>query len=190
MIETTGTRLRRVRLSELGSAERRAIVERSATTPPELRDRVRQIVEQVRTGGDAALRELNQRFGGGLPAPVGGQAPLSIDRSDLLRARDALPRDLRKGLEHMARNIERFHAIQVPGRSSGWTWSPASASDERGVAAAAPRGCVRARRWRGLPVVAADERHPGAPRGCPSSWWPPPPAATARSPLPCSARPG
>lgn len=112
--DATGVRLCRVRLSELGTAERRAIVDRSATTPLELRDRVRQIVEQVRTGGDAALRDLNARFGGGLPAPKGGLARLSIDRQDLLRARDALPRDLRKGLEHMARNIERFHAIQVP----------------------------------------------------------------------------
>jgi histidinol dehydrogenase len=114
VIDATGVRLRRVRLSELTAAERRAIVERTATTPPELRERVRAIVEQVRTGGDAALRELNGRFGGGLPAPEGGDAPLSIERPDLVRARDALPRDLRRGLEHMARNIERFHAVQVP----------------------------------------------------------------------------
>jgi histidinol dehydrogenase len=114
MIDATGVRLRRVRLPELTAAERRAIVERTATTPPELRERVRAIVEQVRTGGDAALRELNGRFGGGLPAPDGGDAPLSIERVDLVRARDALPRDLRRGLEHMARNIERFHAVQVP----------------------------------------------------------------------------
>jgi histidinol dehydrogenase len=113
-IDANGIRLRRVLLSELTNAERRAIVERSATTPAELRDRVRAIVEQVRTGGDAALRDLNSRFGGGLPSPNGGQAPLSIDRADLLKARDALPRDLRGGLEHMARNIERFHAAQVP----------------------------------------------------------------------------
>ena len=111
---STDLRLRRVRLAELSVAERRAIVERTATTPPALRDGVRQIVEQVRVGGDAALRELNARFGGGLPAPQGGPAPLSIDRADLLRARDALPADLRRGLEHMAANIERFHAMQVP----------------------------------------------------------------------------
>lgn len=145
MIETTGTRLRRVRLSELSSAERRAIVERSATTPPELRDHVRHIVEQVRTGGDAALRELNARLGGGLPAPEGGEAPLSIDRGDLLHARDALPRDLRTGLEHMARNIERFHSIQVlgpeewvdvePGIRVGRAWRPL-----RRVAAYVPGG--------------------------------------------------
>lgn len=111
---STSPRLRRVVLADLSVSERRALVQRAATTSPELRDRVRAIVEQVRTGGNAAVRDLNQRFGGGLPASAGRAAPLSMDRADLARARDALPKNLRRALQAMARNIERFHAAQVP----------------------------------------------------------------------------
>jgi histidinol dehydrogenase len=116
MIDAATVALRRVRLADLTTDERRAIIRRATTTSPELRESVRAIVEGVRSGGDQALRELNARVGGGLrptdgaPAP----APLRIDRKDLLAARDALPRDLRKALQTMAVNIERFHSSQVP----------------------------------------------------------------------------
>ncbi len=106
--------LRRVDLATLSAADRRAILERSATAPPELRDRVRQIIETVRSGGDRALREANARYGGGLAPGTDGIVPLVIERADLFRARDALPSNLRAALAQMAVNIERFHASQVP----------------------------------------------------------------------------
>jgi histidinol dehydrogenase len=133
-------RLRRVRLAELAPGERRAIVRRASTATPELRERVRAIIEAVRDGGDAALREINGRFGGGLPATDGHPARLRIPREELLAARDALPRDLRRGLESMAANIERFHAVQVP-------------SPEQWVEVAP--GVRIGRVWRGLERVAA-----------------------------------
>jgi histidinol dehydrogenase len=79
-----------------------------------VREAVRTIVEGVARGGDEALRDANQRFGGGLPADAQGLAPLTLDRATLRAARDALPAGLRDALCHMARNIERFHAAQVP----------------------------------------------------------------------------
>ncbi len=106
--------LRRVRLGELDGAARTTIVERSMTSAPEVREAVRTIVEGVARGGDEALRDANQRFGGGLPAEAQGPAPLTLDRATLRAARDALPAALRDALSHMARNIERFHAAQVP----------------------------------------------------------------------------
>jgi histidinol dehydrogenase len=114
VIDAAAVGPRRVRLAELSPDERNAIVRRATTTPPELRDRVRAIVEQVRSGGDEGLRELNARLGGGLLPSAGGPAPLRIERRDLLQARDAMPRDLRRALDQMALNIERFHAAQVP----------------------------------------------------------------------------
>jgi len=84
------------------------------TSTPEVREAVRTIVERVARGGDEALRDANQRFGGGLPADAQGPAPLTLDRATLRAARDALPAGLRDALSHMARNIERFHAAQVP----------------------------------------------------------------------------
>jgi histidinol dehydrogenase len=103
-----------MRLAELGPDERNAIVRRATTTSPELRDSVRAIVEQVRRGGDVALRELNTRLGGGLPPAGSAPSKLRLERRELRAARDALPPALRRALEQMATNIERFHAAQVP----------------------------------------------------------------------------
>ncbi len=107
-------RLRRVRLVDLSPTELREILTRATTATPELRERVRDIIAAIRTGGDAALRDAGERFGGGLPAVDGAAPRLSIPAAELRDARDRLPRDLRRGLDEMARNIERFHAIQVP----------------------------------------------------------------------------
>jgi len=108
------TRMRRVRLAELTAAELDGILTRATTVTPELRERVRAIIADVRAGGDAALRDAGARFGGGLPS-VGDAPPrISIAADELRVARDRLPRDLRRGLDEMARNIERFHAVQVP----------------------------------------------------------------------------
>ena len=114
MSSSTLTRMRRVRLAELSPAELDGILTRATTSTPELRERVRTIIESVRTGGDDALRDAGERFGGGLPRVGDGPAPLSIPATELRAARDRLPRDLRRGLDEMARNIERFHAVQVP----------------------------------------------------------------------------
>ncbi|HVQ22280.1 MAG TPA: histidinol dehydrogenase, partial [Candidatus Saccharimonadia bacterium] len=107
-------RLRRVRLVDLSPTELREILSRATTATPELRERVRDIIAAIRTGGDAALRDAGERFGGGLPAVDGAAPRLSIPAAELRDARDRLPRDLRRGLDEMARNIERFHAVQVP----------------------------------------------------------------------------
>lgn len=133
-------RLRRARLADLSPAERRAIVRRASTSTPELRERVRAIIEAVRDGGDAALRELNGRVGGGLPARDGQPARLAVPREELIAARDALRTDLRRGLEQMAANIERFHRVQVPPTQQWVDVAP---------------GIRIGRVWRGLDRVAA-----------------------------------
>ncbi|MET0773059.1 MAG: histidinol dehydrogenase [Candidatus Limnocylindrales bacterium] len=107
-------RLRRVRLADLSADERRAIVRRASTATPDLRERVRAIIEQVRSGGDDAVRELGRMYGGGLPWEDWRPPALHVPREELVAARDSLPRELRAGLETMAANIERFHALQVP----------------------------------------------------------------------------
>ncbi len=133
-------RLRRLRLASLSPAERRAIIRRMATSTPDLRERVRAIIEQVRDGGDAALRDASARFGGGLPSSDGRPARIAIPRDELIAARDALPTDLRKGLGQMAANIERFHRVQVPPAEQWVDVAP---------------GVRIGRVWRGLGRVAA-----------------------------------
>ncbi|MCY7417095.1 MAG: histidinol dehydrogenase, partial [Chloroflexi bacterium] len=108
------TRMRRVRWAELTAAELDSILTRATTVTPELRERVRAIIADVRAGGDAALRDAGARFGGGLPSVGDAPSRISIPADELRAARDRLPRDLRRGLDEMARNIERFHAVQVP----------------------------------------------------------------------------
>lgn len=145
--------LRRLRLADLPPAERARLLERAPTVTGELRERVRSIVETVRDGGDAALREANVRFGGGLPPGADGSpAPLRVPAPELAAARDALPARLRLALETMAANIERFHAVQVP---------PA----EQWVAVAP--GIRVGRAWRPLDRVAAYV--PGGEAAYPSS---------------------
>lgn len=150
MTDTT-PRLRRLRLADATDAERRALTERASTATPDIRAKARQIVEAVRARGDAALREANARFGGGLTEPVEAPA-LRVPPEELRAARDRLPGELRDGLEQMARNIETFHAIEVPPPEQWVETQP---------------GVEVGRVWRGLDRVAAYV--PGGTAAYPSS---------------------
>jgi len=66
-----------------------------------------EIVDQVQSGGEAALREIAERFGDREP----GQ-PLVIERSELQVALDATSREDRQALERAASSIERFAVAQ------------------------------------------------------------------------------
>ena len=114
--------LRRVRLRDLAPEPRRALVRRSAGTGEEVRDGARAIVRAVRSGGDAALQDLGERYGGawteGIPpgSPAGAQAPIRVPAERLRAAADALDPGLRDALLLMARHIGAFHRVQVPPR--------------------------------------------------------------------------
>ena len=69
-------------------------------------DVVRAIIEQVRAGGDAALRELADRFDGGAPAVF------RVPASELDAAWQRLDPALRDALELAAGSIEAFHRTQ------------------------------------------------------------------------------
>ena len=158
----TGTpTIRRVRLADLsrtpsGAAMVDTVVDRHAGAARARPSHRRRHPPRRRRGAPRRQRPLRRRLPALRAAP---RPPVAIDRRELLAARDALPRDLRRALEHMAANIERFHAIQVPPASSGWTWRRASASAVAG--GAGPSRRVRARRSALLPIVGADECHPG-----------------------------
>jgi histidinol dehydrogenase len=151
MTDTPAPRLRRLRLASASEAERRALTDRSSTATPDIRARAREIVDAVRVGGDAALRDANARFGGGLTQPADVPA-LRVPAEELAAARDRLSPELRAGLEQMARNIEAFHAIEVPPPAQWVTTEP---------------GVEVGRVWRGLDRVAAYV--PGGTAAYPSS---------------------
>jgi histidinol dehydrogenase len=151
MTDTVAPTLRRLRLADASEVERRALTDRASTATPDIRAKARAIVEAVRAGGDAALREANARFGGGLTEP--GESPaLQVPPEELRAARDRLPAELRRGLEQMARNIESFHKAEVPPPEQWVETEP---------------GVNVGRVWRGLDRVAAYV--PGGTAAYPSS---------------------
>jgi histidinol dehydrogenase len=68
---------------------------------------VRGLLDQVRTGGDAALIELTERFDGVRLESI------AVDHAELLAARDRIPTDLRAALELAADRIAAFHRTQL-----------------------------------------------------------------------------
>ena len=142
------TAIRRARLADLTATERQALLERAPVAAGRIREGARAIIDAVRSGGDAALREANARFGGGLAGgPDGRSAPLRLERRDLVAACEHLPAELRAALETMIANVERFHRVQVPppeqwvtvssGIDVGRVWRPI-----RRVAAYVPGGAA------------------------------------------------
>jgi histidinol dehydrogenase len=68
---------------------------------------VRAILDQVRAGGDAAVRQLTARFDGV------ELAELRVPEDDLTRALDELPAELRDALAFARDSIQAFHEAQL-----------------------------------------------------------------------------
>ncbi len=99
-------------LSSLDADTRRALEDRSSTTDAGVRERTRAIIDDVRTRGDDALRDMARRFDGVTP-------DVSLERLDVPRAAwdaalAALDPLLRASLERAARNIAAVHAAFRP----------------------------------------------------------------------------
>ena len=92
-----------------------------------------ELVEMVRSGGEAALRELAVRFGEREP-----DQPLVLGRNEMSAALDALPSEVRSLLERAAARIRSFAEAQraaiapvdvpVPGGRAGHTVEPVRAA--------------------------------------------------------------
>lgn len=85
------------------------IFERSAVFSEEIDSSVRDIIDKVRSGGDAAVLDLTQQFDGIRPKS------LRVDPAALHASLEKLPADLRSILSEAADNIRRFHEKQVRG---------------------------------------------------------------------------
>ena len=111
---TTQVRLARLDLAAAATdpaaaARRERLVRRGAVADPGVREGARRILAEIRSGGDAAVRAANVRYGGGL-----ADGRLTLEPAEMIAARDALPRPIRAGLETMIENIARFAATQRP----------------------------------------------------------------------------
>ncbi len=90
-------------------AERAALCRRGVVPDARVRAGVRDILDDVRARGTAAVRDASRRFGGGL---ADGQ--LFVERPELLAARDTLARADRAALDQAIDHVTRFAATQRP----------------------------------------------------------------------------
>jgi histidinol dehydrogenase len=95
------------------SGNRRAV--QALLAPQRVRDaatdrRVAAIVNDVRTGGDAALLRYARKFDG-------LDGPIEVTGAEMRRAAAAVPRDVRRAIRDAARNIRTVAKRQVP---KGW----------------------------------------------------------------------
>ncbi len=91
-------------------AARRALTRRGAAPDAAVRDAVRATLDDVRARGDVAVREANDRVGGGRP-----DGRLVLDPDDLRAARDALTPTVRRALDQAVDHVRRFAETQRPG---------------------------------------------------------------------------
>lgn len=94
-----------------------ALCARSVIADPETEKIARAIIDDVRARGDAAVRELSERFDGRSPAATGTYEVTGEER----RARAAkVSREVRSALERAATRIRTFHREQLAGEAT-WT---------------------------------------------------------------------
>ena len=113
-MSTATVKLRRLQLARAATdksvtAEVKSLLRRGAVPDQRVREGARSILASVKSGGDAAVREANARFGGGR-----SDGSLLVGRAEMEAARDALPPRIRAGLEQMIENIGRFARTQLP----------------------------------------------------------------------------
>lgn len=95
-------------LSDLSERERRLLLDRRSEDAPEVREKVREIVDRVRRQGDEALREMARTYDGV------ELAELEVPRDRWDAALGRLDLDVRAALKKAALNIETFHRAQIP----------------------------------------------------------------------------
>jgi histidinol dehydrogenase len=105
-----GLRLRRLDLASMEPAdlaERRSLCRRGAVPDESVRASARAILADVERRGAQAVRDANDRFGGGHAS-----GRLIIEAAELRAARDRLDREDRLALEQAIRHVERFAETQ------------------------------------------------------------------------------
>ncbi len=96
------------RIEDLSDVEKRRLFVRGRVQDPAVIESVKQLIEDVRTRGDIALREQARRFDGV------NQLVIEVPRDRWQAALRAVDRELRRALETAAENIATFHRALLP----------------------------------------------------------------------------
>lgn len=91
---------------ELSPAERQ-ILRRLFDDEPDFEEAVRRIIEQVRSGGDAAVRQIAEAIDGAAPGS------LIVSEEEFAEARSEVSSDLVAALQHAADRVRRYHEMQL-----------------------------------------------------------------------------
>ncbi len=83
------------------------LIERNIPQDDQIADRVAGIIEEVRLGGDAALRSIVERIEGAVPDSF------EVSLEDRAAAAAELSEELKGALQQAKSNIERFHSAQM-----------------------------------------------------------------------------
>src|SRR5690606_13265373 len=84
-------------------AQARALTRPVQTVAAQTRESVAGLIEQVRSRGDAALREITERFDGVAPERF------EVSEAEFAAAELAVPAELRIAMQQAADRIDRFH---------------------------------------------------------------------------------
>jgi histidinol dehydrogenase len=104
---------------EMSERDRTAFLDRSSSKDNRVRSAVSAIIEDVRTRGDCALRDLAERFDPAVPES------LEVPRSMRARALERLEPGLRRAMQRAADNIATVHRASLP--------QPIASSPEPGI---------------------------------------------------------
>ncbi|MDP1701671.1 MAG: histidinol dehydrogenase [Aestuariivirga sp.] len=128
-------------LSDLTAADRATLLKRTESDLTPFIEKVKPIIEAVRTEGDTALARFAGQFDG---APVDANA-LAAAEEDFDRAHGELEADVREAIAFAAVNIRKFHELQKPEESWSTEIRPGLHAGDRttpiaSVACYIPRG--------------------------------------------------
>ena len=88
--------------------EWKELLSRPALSVEGLYERVQAVLDKVRNGGDAALRELELQF------DKVELDSLAVSQAELDEAAALVPAELRSAIDRAAVNIRKFHESQLP----------------------------------------------------------------------------
>ncbi len=91
---------------ELSEIERQ-ILRRLFDDEPDFEEAVRRIIEQVRSGGDAAVRQIAEAIDGAAPDS------LIVTEDEFAEARSEVSAELVSALQHAADRVRRYHEVQL-----------------------------------------------------------------------------
>lgn len=99
--------MRRYNLSKLNEQELQELCKRPAITFSSVVPTVRSILDDVKQGGDKAIRKYEAKFGGQ------NTGSLQASQQEIAEACRRIPKDVRRAFEQAAKNIEKFHKAQL-----------------------------------------------------------------------------